>query len=146
MTEKNEGILENIVLAVIFLVLIQTFIEDLAVIAGWAWPVRRILIITGFCFDLFFTIEFLTRLYKAVERGNIREYIVHRRGWIDLLASIPLLLLNSGPSAMAVLIGGGAISGAAGILNVLKVVKAVRIARILRLLRVLKIFKQIKKC
>ncbi|HAK44392.1 MAG TPA: hypothetical protein DCO79_00495 [Spirochaeta sp.] len=144
MDKKNFSIIENIVLAAIFLVLIQTFIEDFAVVAGWSWSIRRILVLTGFCFDIFFTIEFLTRTYRAISRGNLREYLVTRRGWIDLLASIPLLLLSSGPAAIAVLMGGGAITGAAGILNVLKVVKAVRIARILRLLRVLKIFKQIK--
>ncbi|MDC7225517.1 MAG: ion transporter [Spirochaetales bacterium] len=144
MDRKNYQVLENIVLAAIFFVLVQTFVEDLAIVAGWSWDVRRILILTGLGFDLFFTIEFLTRLYRAIARGSVREYIVLRRGWIDLLASVPLLLLSSGPSAIAVLMGGGAITGAAGILNVLKVVKAVRIARILRLLRVLKIFKQIK--
>lgn len=144
MNKKTKGLLENIVLVVIFLVLVQTFIEDFAVIRGWSWNARQILIITGFCFDLFFTVEFLLRLYAAISEGKVRDYLILRRGWIDLLASIPLLLLNSGPSAYAVLIGGGAIGGAAGILNVLKVVKAIRIARILRLLRVLKIFKQIK--
>ncbi len=144
MEKKNNEIIENIVMAAIFLVLVQTFLEDLAVVAGWTWTVRKTLVLTGFCFDLFFTIEFLSRLYRAVERGNVREYLILKRGWIDLLASIPLLLLNSGPSALAVILGGGAISGAAGILNVLKVIKAVRIARILRLLRVLKIFRQIK--
>ncbi len=144
MENKKYTILENVVLAAIFLVLVQTFVEDLAVVARWTWPVRKVLVLTGFAFDFFFTIEFLVRLYNAVSRGNVREYLVSRRGWIDLLASVPLLLLNSGPAAIAVILGGGTISGAAGILNILKVVKAVRIARILRLLRVLKIFKQIK--
>ncbi|MDC7126647.1 MAG: ion transporter, partial [Spirochaetales bacterium] len=95
-------------------------------------------------FDLFFTIEFLVRLYLAILHNEVREYFVKRRGWIDLFASIPLLIFNSGPAALAVILGGTAVSGAAGILNVLKVIKAVRIARVLRLLRVLKIFKQIK--
>ena len=144
MNKKNYPVLENLVLAAIFLVLIQTFLEDFAVIGGWSWDVRKVLILSGFVFDLFFTIEFFTRLYQAILRGDIREYLVLRRGWIDLLASVPLLMLNSGPSAIAVLLGGGAITGAGGILNVLKVVKAVRIARILRLMRILKIFKQIK--
>ncbi|MBI9106846.1 MAG: ion transporter [Spirochaetales bacterium] len=144
MNKKTKDLIENIVLAAIFLVLIQTFIEDFAVIRGWSWNTRQLLILTGFFFDIFFTAEFLIRFYAAMAEGQVRDYLVLRRGWIDLLASVPLLLLSSGPSALAVIIGGGAIGGAAGILNVLKVVKAVRIARILRLLRVLKIFKQIK--
>ena len=142
--KKNYEVLENIVLGIIFLVLVQTFLEDFAVIAGWSWSVRKIMIISGLFFDLFFTIEFLVRLYNAVSRGNVSEYLTVRHGWIDLLASVPLLIFNSAPAAAAVLMGGSAIAGAAGILNVLKVIKAVRIARILRLLRILKVVKQIK--
>jgi hypothetical protein len=138
------NLLENFVVIVIILVLIQTFLEDFAIVAGWEWDLRRTLIFSGFCFDLFFTIEFLIRLFYAVLDGKVNDYIFHRRGWIDFLASIPLLLLNSGPAVAAILLGGGAALGMGGFLNVLKVVKAIRIARILRLLRVLKIFKQIK--
>ena len=61
MDNKKYVVIENIVLAAIFLVLVQTFIEDLAVVAGWSWSVRRVLILTGFGFDFFFTVEFLTR-------------------------------------------------------------------------------------
>lgn len=135
---------ENVVVVAIILVLIQTFLEDFAVVAGWRWNFRKVLIISGFCFDLFFTIEFLSRLFYSVLDGKAGDYILRRRGWIDFLASIPLLLLNSGPAVIAIALGTAATIGVGGILNVLKVVKAVRIARILRLLRVLKIFKQIK--
>lgn len=144
MEKKKVKVLENIVLITIFLVLIQTLVEDLSIVLGWSWKTRSSLIIAGFCFDLFFTIEFITRIFIAINKGKLREYLVIQRGWIDLLASIPLLLLNSGPAVGAILLGGSVIGGVAGILNVLKVIKAVRIARVLRLLRVLKLFKQIK--
>ena len=36
--------------------------EDCAVLAGWSWSVRRVLLFAGFAFDIFFSIEFLTRL------------------------------------------------------------------------------------
>ena len=39
-------------------------LEDLAVIMGWSWTVRRVLLFTGFGFDIFFSIEFLTRLQR----------------------------------------------------------------------------------
>lgn len=143
MTERR-SILENIVIVAILLVLVQTFLEDYAVLAGWSWDVRRVLLFTGFGFDLFFTIEFLTRLYGAFVDRRTSRYFWHERGWIDLLASIPLLLLNSGPSVLAYLSGSATIVGFGAILNVLKVVKAIRIARILRLLRVLKIFARIR--
>ncbi len=135
---------ENIVVIAIVLVLIQTFLEDFAVVIGWSWDVRKILVFSGFCFDLFFTIEFFTRLFYSIIDGDVKGYIFHRRGWIDFLASIPLLLLNSGPAVFAIVAGGGSTFVLGGFLNILKVVKAIRIARILRLLRVLKVFKQIK--
>jgi hypothetical protein len=136
--------LENLVIVAIILVLIQTFLEEFAILVGWSWDLRRVLLFTGFAFDVFFTIEFLTRLYVAFINRRAGVYFWYERGWVDLLASIPLLLLSSGPSVLAYLSGSATIVGFAGILNVLKVVKAIRIARILRLLRVLKIFARIR--
>lgn len=139
----REGI-ENLVVFAIILVLIQTFLEDLAILLAWPWDVRRVLVFAGFGFDLFFTAEFLIRFFAALSRRRAAHYLLNERGWIDFLASIPLLLLNSGPAAFALMAGGVPILGFGGILNVLKVVKAIRIARILRLLRLLKIFRRIK--
>ncbi len=144
MKEKTVQFLESIVIVAIILVLIQTFLEDFSVLAGWSWNIRKTLVITGFCFDLFFTIEFLTRLFSSLTNRKGLEYIVFGKGWIDFMASVPLLMFNSGPSLLAVMAGGALFPGVGGFLNVLKVAKAIRIARVLRLLRVLKIFKQIK--
>lgn len=144
MRERVRAALEGVVIGAIILVLIQTFLEDFATVVGWSWSVRRVLIFTGFFFDLFFTVEFLIRLYTSVFQGRGLEYFVHRRGWIDFVASIPLLLLSSGPAVLTVVTGGTMVFAVGSILNVLKVIKAIRIARILRLLRVLKVFKQIK--
>lgn len=144
MSNRTRSFLESIVVAAILLVLVQTFLEDFAVLIGWSWNVRKVLVITGFFFDLFFTIEFLARLYSAVYNGRAASYFFRERGWIDFAASIPLLLLSSGPAVLALLTGGSAMFAVGSMLNILKVVKAVRIARILRLLRVLKLFKQIK--
>lgn len=141
---RTRGILENVVLVAIVLVLAQTFLEDLATVLSWAVQTRRILLIAGFVFDLFFTIEFVVRSYDAWRYRRLGTYIWYERGWIDFLASIPLLLLNSGPSLLAMIVGGVSIAGVGGMLNVLKVVKAIRVARVLRLLRVLKIFHRIK--
>ncbi len=144
MQGRTRRFFEGMVVIAIILVLIQTFLEDTALIAGWSWDVRRVLVMTGFGFDLFFTIEFLIRFFSAASRRQAAEYVLHRKGWIDLLASVPLLLFNSGPLMAAIVWGGGTIGGLGGVFNILKVAKAIRIARILRLLRVLKVFKQIK--
>jgi hypothetical protein len=66
------------------------------------------------------------QLYPALVRGNVREYMLLRRGWIDLLASVPLLLLISGPSMAALLASGGAAAGSAGVMSMLKVLKILK--------------------
>jgi len=140
---KFKEAIENFVLFVILLVLIQTFAEDLAVLLGWSWQIRKTLVFSGFGFDLFFTVEFLIRYFSALKKGHAVKYMLNERGWVDLVASLPLLMFSSGPAVIA-LLHGTAFIGAAGMLNILKVVKTVRIARILRLLRLLKVFKKIK--
>lgn len=135
---------EGLVVVAILLVLVQTFLEDFAVVSGWKWSYRRTLVFTGFGFDLFFTIEFLTRFYFALLNRRATRYFLHERGWVDFLASIPLLLLNSGPTVLALLTGTTLLGGLGSFMNVLKVVKAIRIARILRLLRILKLLRRVK--
>ncbi len=144
MKNRVGSFLENLVIVAIVLVLVQTFFEDFATLSGWNWSTRRFLLFAGFAFDLFFTIEFLVRSFNSAANGRFFRYFSHERGWIDFLASIPLLVLNSGPQALALLAGGVSVAGIGGLLNVLKVVKAIRIARVLRLLRVLKVFRRIK--
>jgi hypothetical protein len=135
---------EGIVTVVILLVIVQTFLDDFAVVMSWAEEHRRMLLFTGFAFDFFFTVEFLVRFYNAILRRRAAFYIVHEKGWIDFLASIPLLMFSSGPPVLSYLLQEAALLQFGGILNMLKLVKAIRIARILRLLRIVKIFKNIK--
>ncbi|MGI9255452.1 MAG: ion transporter [Salinispira sp.] len=134
---------ENSILIVIVLVLIQTLLEDVAVLASWPVESRRVLAILGFIFDIIFTLEFFSRSFFAISQNRFGHYVLEGRGWIDFMVSVPLLLFSSGPEFFAIVTGGFAVSFG-GILQVLKVVKSIRIARILRLLRVLKIFRRIK--
>jgi hypothetical protein len=141
---KVADVLETVVVVAIILVLVHTFLDDYSILAGWSVRARSLIIWAGLGFDLFFTVEFLTRLYLALSKRQGARYFFRERGWIDFLASIPLLLLNSLPHVLALLAGAGLLSGAASFLNVIKVIKAVRIARILRLLRVVKLFRGIR--
>ena len=141
---RVKNTLEGVVLVAIVLVLVHTFLQDLAIVLGWAWDTRRVLLIIGFGFDLFFTIEFLVRLYYAILDRAAGRYFWRERGWIDFLAAVPLLLLNSGPAVLAIAAGGANVFGMGGMMGAIKVAKAIRIARILRLLRVLKIFSAIR--
>jgi len=141
---KAAEILESIVIVAIVLVLVHTFLDDFSILAGWTVVAREWIIWIGLGFDVFFTIEFFTRLYVALSRHETGEYFFRQRGWVDFFASIPLLVLNSLPHALALLAGAGLITGLGSFLNVLKVIKAVRIARVLRLLRVIKLFRGIR--
>ena len=138
-------IIENVIIILIILVLIQTFLDEISIIRNWCISARKFLIVTGFLFDLIFTIEFILRIRSAAKKRKIKMYLMFQRGWVDFLASIPLLLLNSTPTLLVTFSSISAIGvQGAGLLNVLKIAKAIRITRILRLLRTLKIFGKIK--
>ncbi len=141
---KTRAFLENVVIVAIMLVLIQSLVDDVAVLAGWPWAVRLVILFVGVGLDIFFTIEFLSRLYVAYVNRRAAVYFFYERGWVDLIASIPVLLLTSGPAALAYWSGTAMVVGTARMVNVLKVVKAIRIARVLRLLRLLKVFARVE--
>jgi hypothetical protein len=92
--------------AVVFLALVQTFCEDLVVATYCSWGTRRLLLCTGFGFDLFFTVEFLVGLYTAALNRKTRYYLVYGQGWIDFLVSLPLLVFYSGPAMFGLAAGG----------------------------------------
>ena len=137
-------ILETFILTAIILVIIQTFLDEYSRYAHWSVRARNILLVTGFCFDLIFSIEFTVRSAYSGRRGKFLSYIKYERGWVDFISSFPLLFLDSGPSLFFLLtVDAHSGAGVIGAMNVLKVVKAVRITRILRLVRVIKIFGKI---
>lgn len=143
MGKRIGNVIEGVVTTAIILVLVQTLLEDIFVISGASWALRRVFLYTGFAFDLFFTIEFLIRSWTAILAGEYGRYFVRRNGWVDFVASVPLLIFTSGPEVLA-MAGGAAFAGTGALIGLLKVVKAVRMARVLRLLRLLKIFRRIR--
>jgi ion transport protein len=143
---KIKNFLENFILVAIILVIIHTFIFELAAYLHWSVNTRNILIFLGLAFDLIFSIEFTARSIAGARKNkqSLYRYWFYERGWVDFLSSLPLLLLDSGPSVYFLLSSGLHDGGAAiGTLNVLKIVKAVRVTRILRLVRIIKIFGKI---
>lgn len=137
-------IFETFVMLMILLVLIQTLGEDLSVVLGAPGQIIHLIKLSAFAFDLFFTIEFFIRLIGAIIRKKGRFYFFHNNGWIDLLASIPLLLLVSGPYLLTALDINIFQFDVLDNIGLLKLIKAIRVTRILRFLRVLKIFGKIK--
>lgn len=143
MREKKTGFWETFILFAIVLVIVQTLLEDIAVTAGWTVRVRHFLAFSGLFFDVVFTIEYLVRQTMAAVRRQGLRYFFRERGWIDLLSSVPLLLLNSLPQTLAIVLGSDAAAALPGFANLLKVIKAVRITRILRFVRLIKLFGKI---
>ncbi len=142
--KKLSGFFENFIFIAIILVIIQTFLEDFSSYKSWSVLIRNILLISGFILDFIFTIEFIVRSSVNARNKKFIEYFWYNRGWIDLLSSIPLLLLNSGPALYVILSGDVyLLAEGVGVLNVFKIIKAIRVARILRLIRIVKIFGKI---
>lgn len=111
---------------------------------GWSLEKRNILLISGFIFDFIFSLEFVVRTIASTVKKNFWGYFWYRRGWVDFLSSIPLLLLNSGPALYIYLTGDmSQIATGIGVLNILKIIKAIRVTRVLRLVRIIKIFGKI---
>ncbi len=148
--KKFAAFLDNMLTIIILLSIAQIFVGDLSVIYGWFSAdlerdtFDRWMIIAGFSFDVIFSIEFIVRSLHAIKHHRFKEYFFYNRGWIDFLASLPLLLTNSLPQFLALVLANRVSSAGRGILNALKAVKAVRVTRILRLLRTLKIFGKIE--
>ncbi len=142
---KQNKFWENFILVMIILVILQTFFSELAVYLHWYIILRNILIISSLFFDLIFTIEFIVRSITAGKHKRLIGYWFYQRGWVDFIAAVPLLFLNSGPLVILTFLTGTTEGIAAvGVLNILKVVKAIRVTRILRLIRVMKIFGKIR--
>ena len=144
MHNNVRNIIEKFVFVAIILVLIHTLVQDIADLLQWTWGIRKALVYAGFAFDLFFSIEFCVRFLMSLIRKNPMHYVRNNHGWIDFIASIPLLILSSGPAAFSAFHNVPTVATAAGVFGVLKIIKAIRIARVLRLLRLLKVFKHIK--
>ena len=137
--------LENITILMILLVLIQTFCEDLFLYLCYPIDIVNKIKLSAFIFDLYFTLEFFIRFISALIKKKGIDYFFYKNGWIDFLASIPLLLLISGPELLFQLFAINIFSVSfLSKARMLKIIKAIRVARILRLIRVLKIFGKIK--
>ncbi len=141
--KKGRSVGGSLLSLIILLVIVQMFLEAVATAFYWSANIKNALTVSGFVFDLFFTIEFLIRLFTSFVRRDAKRYFFSRMGWIDFLASVPLLVFTSGPALLA-MIAGVTLTGGGRFFNILKLVRAVRMARVLRLLRALRIIPEIK--
>lgn len=136
---------ENFIMIVIILAIVEMLLEELGYIYVWQPDLKLILIISGFIFDLIFSIEFIVRSIVSKKRGGFYNYFKNEKGWVDFFSSIPVILCNSGPLVLG-FIFPGKVSPIAftGLLNILKITKIIRTIRILRILRVLRFLRILK--
>jgi uncharacterized membrane protein YczE len=131
---------EGLFFILIILVILETFAEEIAAFSGYGVLWRKRLLFAGFGFDLVFTVEFISRLGRSRARRGAGTYLVREFGFVDLLSSVPLLLLHSGPLLFAYFSGSFGLFAPLGVLSLFKAVKIIRVTRILRFLRTLKLF------
>jgi hypothetical protein len=137
--------LESILFILIVLVIFETYTEELAVYMNMGVDIRKLLLIAGFCFDVIFSIEFFVRLVMAGRRKKLGTYLAREGGIIDFFASLPLLVLHSGPLFfMTYMSGEMGIVIFMGSLNILKIVKTIRIIRVFRFIRAMKLFGRVR--
>ena len=130
---------EMTIVFLIIAVIVFTVIEELAIIYHWkhVWMVRLAWI--AFCFDLFFSLEFVARGVRTARHNHFWYYVKNQRGWVDFITSWPLLLLVSGPTVIIMLYPQPTGEGGSELMNylsILKSAKAIRVSRILRLIRI----------
>jgi Ion transport protein len=137
------GIVENFIIVAIIFALVITVLDEFATVLEFSLPLRNIILILSCATDVIFTLEFVARLIVTGRHGAAKHYIVHQRGWIDLISSFPLLILSSGPEVLLMLNPDLVHGAGLGFMSSIKIVKAVRVSRILRLLRLLKVMGKI---
>lgn len=135
---------ENFIIVAIIFALVITVLDEFATVLDFSLSVRSVILILSCATDLLFSGEFVARIVVTRRHGAAKHYMMHQRGWIDLLSSFPLLILSSGPEVILLFFPELLQSGAGlGFMSSIKIVKAVRVSRILRLLRLLKIMGKI---
>ncbi len=148
MKEKSYlgNVFESFIVFFILLVILETLFEEYALFMDYSAQIRTYLLIAGFGFDLLFSIEFFVRLFFAARRGGATGYILREGGFIDFVASLPLLVFHSGPLMWMTFFSGEAgFITVLGSLSFLKIVKVIRVTRTLRFVRALKIFGKLRQ-
>jgi hypothetical protein len=140
---------EGFFFLVIVIGVMQTFAADYAAFTGMAAHLRKTLIVAGFAVDLAFSAEFLIRAVVSGRRKGLIAYLVHEGGFVDFVASFPLIAFLSGPQVSTTVFPAktGAIAGVFSMLGSLRFLEAVKVSRVVRNLefaRILKIARNLK--
>lgn len=137
--KKSAAFFSGIMIAAVILVVIHTAVEELAIVMRLSWERRMLLLAFGLGLDILFTLDFVVRSYFALLHRRMGRYFFRERGWMDFLASIPLLVLTSGPAFLAAAAGTATVAGLGGVASVIEITRAISSGRVLRLMRLHKL-------
>jgi len=137
-------VFESFITFFIILVTISTIVEEF--FSLFLSKYIDYFIYINFIFDFVFTLEFFIRVFISRKESGFLNYFTSGFGWIDFVASVPLLILSSGPLLYSYVFGDFDLKSFSflSFINIIKIAKIVRVTRILRLLRFLKILKNIE--
>jgi len=142
---RSRKIFEIVIFNLVIISLIHIILDEYTTFMDFHVMVRKILLITGFAFDLIFTIEFLARIFIKRLRGTILGYFTRGAGITDFFCSIPVLLLYSLPLMWPrYFLSAEGMFLMLGSLMFFKTVRVSVISKSLRFIRVLKLFDKIK--
>jgi hypothetical protein len=125
---------EGLLYAAVVVGVVQALGADYAFFAGLDTRLRTAAVVAGFAVDFVFTAEFVARAAVSGGRGGFFAYLLREGGLVDLLVSVPLLALVSGPEAWAAVFPGktGAVAGFALALGGLRLPGAIDAGRVVR--------------
>ncbi len=139
--------LNTIINVIIIVALLQAFFEEFAVIAisanpeaFWNMNTKFNIVFAGMIIDIIFSIEFIVRFIDALKKGRLKTYFIEENGWVDLLASIPILLLYSAPRVW-VLSHSVSHFELAKMLQVVRLLKSIKLLRFIRMIRSIRLLR-----
>lgn len=142
---KINSFIQNLLFIIIILSIIQIILESLSFIILVNKNLRVIFILSGAIFDIIFSIEFIIKSLINLKNRKFREYFLYRNGWIDFLASIPVLIFSTIPAIIEIYTVQSIFRMRIfKLFYLLRSVKIIRTSRIIRILRILKLVGKIE--
>ncbi len=133
---------EKIIFTAVVLAVIHILAYETAVYYHWSILSRKILTVAGFILDLILSVDFSVKTLSAIRNEGFKYYLIRRRGWVDMMSSVPLLLFDSGLSLLLIFaMDGGSVSAISVSMKFIIITRLVGVLRLFRIIRLINIIK-----
>jgi len=136
--DRKREFLEALLGVLIVLAVLMVFVEEGALAAGASWPLRRALALVSALLDGIFTVELAIFFARAFSEGRLRTWFFKEYGWLEAVATLPLIILVSGPFVFSLSTGIFPAAPLSGNLGGARLLRSLRVLRSLRLLRLVR--------